>query len=162
MARDTANAAVKVPSLERQFLDIRAVKSLLLTALTWLIAILASVPLISVIYMLVVQGGARLDWEALSEIPPAGFETGGGFGNAIAGTLVMVGISTLISVPVGILAALYLAILGPQSKIARIARFLAKVLTGFPSILAGVFAYATVVLFMGPIRPGRVVLHWLC
>jgi phosphate transport system permease protein len=149
MARDTANAAVKVPSLERQFLDIRAVKSLLLTALTWLIAILASVPLISVIYMLVVQGGARLDWEALSEIPPAGFETGGGFGNAIAGTLVMVGISTLISVPVGILAALYLAILGPQSKIARIARFLAKVLTGFPSILAGVFAYATVVLFMG-------------
>jgi phosphate transport system permease protein len=149
MTQDTMTTEIKTPTLERQLLNIRAMKSVLLTTVTWLVAILASVPLISVIYMLVVQGGARLDWEALSEIPPAGFEMGGGFGNAIVGTLVMVGISTLISVPIGILAALYLAILGPQSKIARTARFLAKVLTGFPSILAGVFAYATVVLFMG-------------
>jgi phosphate transport system permease protein len=74
---------------------------------------------------------------------------GGGFGNAIVGTLVMVAIATALSVPVGILAALYLAILGPQSKLTEVARFLAKVLTGFPSILAGVFAYATVVLWMG-------------
>jgi phosphate transport system permease protein len=74
---------------------------------------------------------------------------GGGFGNAILGTLVMVGIAALISVPIGILAAAYLADLGPNSKLAEVARFLAKVLTGFPSILAGVFAYAAVVLLMG-------------
>lgn len=146
----TATAVpARVPRLERQFFEVRAMKSLLLTALTWAAAILASIPLFSVIYMLLVQGGARLDWEALSALPPAGFEMGGGFGNAIVGTLVMVAIATALSVPVGILAALYLAIIGPRSKVTEIARFLAKVLTGFPSILAGVFAYATVVLWMG-------------
>jgi phosphate transport system permease protein len=140
---------VKLPKLERQVLEIRAMKSLLLTVLTWLAAVLASIPLFSVIYKLAVNGGSRLDWEAMSALPPAGFETGGGFGNAITGTLVMVGIASALSVPIGMLAALYLAILSPQSKVAETARFLSKVLTGFPSILAGVFAYATVVVWMG-------------
>ncbi len=144
-----AGIPVTRPRLERQFLEIRALKSLLLTALTWSAALLAGIPLFSVIYMLLVHGGARLDWEALSALPPAGFELGGGFGNAILGTLVMVAIGTALSVPVGILAALYLAILGPRSRIAEVARFFSKVLTGFPSILAGVFAYATVVLWIG-------------
>jgi phosphate transport system permease protein len=138
-----------LPRLERHFMEGRALKSLILTVLTWLAAILASVPLFSVIYMLIVEGGSRLDWEAISALPPAGFETGGGFGNAIVGTLVMVGIGGLISVPIGILAAIYLAILGPTSKLAAVSRFLAKVMTGLPSILAGVFAYAAVVLLMG-------------
>jgi phosphate transport system permease protein len=138
-----------LPRLERHFMEGRALKSLILTVLTWLAAILASVPLFSVIYMLIVEGGSRLDWEGISALPPAGFETGGGFGNAIVGTLVMVGIGGLISVPIGILAAIYLAILGPNSKLAAVSRFLAKVMTGLPSILAGVFAYAAVVLLMG-------------
>jgi len=150
---DTDTGAVsiplKLPKLERQFFEVRALKSLLLTGLTWIAAILASVPLFSVIYKLAVNGGSRLDWEALSALPPAGFEMGGGFGNAIIGTLVMVGIGAALSVPIGILAALYLAILAPQSTLAQTSRFLSKVLTGFPSILAGVFAYATVVLWMG-------------
>jgi phosphate transport system permease protein len=144
-----AEQSVELPSLKRQMFERRALKSGLLTALTWIAAILASIPLFSVIYMLLVEGGARLDWEALSELPPAGFEMGGGFGNAIVGTLVMVGIAAAISVPLGILAAVYLAILDPNSKLASLSRFLAKVLTGMPSILAGVFAYAAVVLLMG-------------
>lgn len=60
----------------------------------------------------------------------------------------MVGIATLISVPIGILAAVYLGVLGPHSRFAHLVRFLAKVLIGFPSILAGVFVYAAVVLLM--------------
>ena len=74
---------------------------------------------------------------------------GGGFGNAIVGTFAMVGIAAAISVPVGILCAIFLAELGPDSKLANAVRFAAKTLTGFPSILAGVFAYATVVLLTG-------------
>jgi len=93
--------------------------------------------------------GARLDYEALTAIPPAGFEMGGGFGNAIIGTLVMVAIASAISIPFGILAALYLAILEPGSQLATISRFLAKVLTGFPSILAGLFVYAVIVITTG-------------
>jgi phosphate transport system permease protein len=130
-------------------LERRALKSGFLTVLTWFIAILASVPLFSVIYMLLIRGGARISIETLTALPPAGFEMGGGIGNAIVGTLVMVGIASLISVPFGILAAIYLAILGPDSKVATTSRFLAKTLTGFPSILAGVFVYSVLVIRFG-------------
>ena len=74
---------------------------------------------------------------------------GGGFGNAIVGTVVMVGIAALISIPVGVLSAVFLAELGPNSRLAQAARFATKTLTGLPSILAGVFAYAVVVLLTG-------------
>ena len=135
-------------SLQRKF-EGRALRSLVLTTLVWLCALVASVPLISVLYMLITRGGARLSLELFTELPPAGFETGGGFGNALAGTFVMVGIAALIAIPVGILAAVFLAELGPGSKLANAARFAAKTLTGLPSILAGVFAYAMVVLTTG-------------
>jgi phosphate transport system permease protein len=120
-----------MPRLERQLFERRAMKNGILTALTWGVAVLGSIPLFSVIYMLVIQGGARLDLEALTTLPPAGFEMDGGFGNAIVGTLVMVGIAALISIPLGILAAIYLAVLGPYSKLASVSRFVAKTLTGF-------------------------------
>jgi len=124
-------------------------RSCLLTAGAWAAAIFASVPLFSVLYMLIVRGGSRLSWDVLVELPPAGFEMGGGFGNAIAGTVVMVGLGALISVPIGIAAAVFLAELGPNSTLASTVRFGAKTLTGLPSILAGVFAYASVVLVTG-------------
>lgn len=140
---------IDLPSLERDVFERRAIKNIVLTGLVWGVAVLASIPLFSVIYMLVVEGGARLDIEALTEIPPAGFEMGGGFGNAIIGTLVMVGIASFISIPLGIMAAIHLAILEPYSRLATVSRFLAKVLTGFPSILAGVFVYAVIVITTG-------------
>jgi len=137
------------PRLRRSPWETRALRSTLLTAGAWLAAIVASVPLFSVLYMLIVRGGSRLSWEVLVELPPAGFEMGGGFGNAIVGTLVMVGLGALISVPVGIAGAVFLAELGPNSSLAAAVRFAAKTLTGLPSILAGVFAYASVVLVTG-------------
>ncbi|EXJ12623.1 phosphate ABC transporter permease PstA [Imhoffiella purpurea] len=141
------------PRLQYQALEPRALKSGFLTGLTWLAALLAAVPLFSVIYMLLIQGGTRLFGadiaEVLTGLPPAGFEMGGGIGPAIVGTLIMVGIASAISIPLGILAAIYLGVLDSTSKIAKTARFLAKVLTGFPSILAGVFVYAVIVIRFG-------------
>jgi phosphate transport system permease protein len=103
--------------------------------------------------MLLVQGGTRLfgaDFvEVLTGLPPAGFEMGGGIGPAIVGTLVMVAIASVLSIPLGILAAIYLGVLEPQTRVATTSRFLAKVLTGFPSILAGVFVYAVLVIRFG-------------
>ena len=136
------------PSLQHS-IDGRALRSVALTVLAWACALIASVPLLSVLYMLITRGGARLTLEVFTELPPAGFEMGGGFGNALAGTGVMVGIGALIAIPVGILAAVFLAELGPDSRLASAARFAAKTLTGLPSILAGVFAYAMVVLTTG-------------
>jgi phosphate transport system permease protein len=136
-------------NLQHNAFERRALTNVLLTVGAWLVAALGAVPLVSVIYMLVVKGGARLSTELFTELPPAGFEMGGGIGNAIQGTLVTVGIASAISIPIALLAAIYLAEFSPNSRISVAARFLSKVLTGFPSILAGVFVYAAVVLLMG-------------
>jgi phosphate transport system permease protein len=141
--------AGKSPNLGHSWSEGRALTNILLTIGAWIAAVLASIPLVSVLYMLIVEGGSRLSLELFTELPPAGFELGGGFGNAIVGTLVMVAIAAAISIPIGVLAAVYLSELGPNDKLGQTSRFLAKVLTGFPSILAGVFVYAVVVLAMG-------------
>ncbi len=142
-------AAVVSARLERAPFERRALTSLLLTAGVWATAIIAAIPLVSVLYMLIVRGGSRLTWSVLVELPPAGFETEGGFGNAIVGTVVTIGIAGLLSIPLGVLAAVFLAETGPDTRLAQFARFATKTLTGMPSILAGVFAYAVVVLTTG-------------
>jgi phosphate transport system permease protein len=149
MVSSRATGAGLAPILVHDWSESRALRNVILTVGAWLAAILAAVPLVSVLYMLIVHGGARLSLELFTELPPAGFELGGGFGNAIVGTIVMVLIATIISVPIGVLAAAYLSELGPETQLGKASRFLAKVLTGFPSILAGVFVYAVIVLAMG-------------
>ena len=149
MKTNRTNDSLHLPDLTRQTFEPRALKSVLLSSITVLAAVLACIPLFSVLIMLIVRGGKRLSLELFYALPPTAFETGGGFGNAIVGTLFMVGIAALISIPFGVLAAIYMAELGPTSKIAATARFCAKTMTGLPSILAGVFAYAAVVLVMG-------------
>jgi phosphate transport system permease protein len=143
------NVSLQLPNLERQALEPRALKSIILSTITVSAAVIACIPLLSVLIMLLYRGGKRLSLELFYALPPTAFETGGGFGNAIVGTLFMVGLAALISVPFGVLAAIFLAELGPDNKIAQVARFCAKTMTGLPSILAGVFAYAAVVLIMG-------------
>jgi phosphate transport system permease protein len=138
-----------LPQLEKSLGDRRTLLSVLLSVGTGVAAVIACVPLFSVLIMLIWRGGQRLSLQLFTELPPTAFEDGGGFGNAIVGTLVMVGIAALISVPFGILAAVFLSELGPDSKVAAAVRFCAKTLTGLPSILAGVFAYAAVVLVTG-------------
>ena len=148
-ATAAARAAAPDTRLERSPFERRALTSLLLTIGVWTAAVIAGIPLISVLWMLIVRGGSRVSLSLFTELPPAGFEMGGGFGNAIVGTVVMVGIAAVISIPVGVLSAVFLAELGPNSRLAQLARFATKTLTGLPSILAGVFAYAVVVLLTG-------------
>jgi phosphate transport system permease protein len=126
-------------------------RTLFSVVLSWVVAamtFLALIPLFAVLWMLIWRGGQRLSLALFTQLPPAPLEQGGGFGNAIIGTLIMVGLAGLISVPLGILTGVFLA-QAKDSKLAGIVRFAAKVLTGFPSILAGVFAYGAVVLATG-------------
>ena len=121
----------------------------LLSWIATLMTLLALVPLFAVLIMLIWKGGQKLSLALFTELPPAPLEQGGGFGNAILGTLVMVALATLITVPFGVLTGVFLAQAPSDSKLASTVRFSAKVLTGFPSILAGVFAYGAIVLITG-------------
>jgi phosphate transport system permease protein len=140
---------VDLPQLERSLRQPRLLFSYVMSLLTGAATIAALFPLVSVLYLLVRRGGASLSFATLSGLPPAAMMTGGGFGNAIVGTVLIVLIATLISVPIGILAAIYTAEFGPDTRLTQGVRFAAKVLTGLPSILAGVFAFAAVVLTTG-------------
>ena len=75
------------PVLTHSWAEGRALRNGMLTIGAWAVAVIAAVPLVSVLYMLIVHGGSRLSLDLFTELPPAGFEMGGGFGNAIVGTL---------------------------------------------------------------------------
>ncbi|MGD0073172.1 MAG: phosphate ABC transporter permease PstA [Candidatus Binataceae bacterium] len=145
----TATGEPDLPSLARSLRRPRTLFSYTMSMLTGAATLAALFPLFSVLYLLVVRGSAALSLAALRELPPAAMTAGGGFGNALVGTFVIVAIATVISVPFGILGAIYIAEFGPDTRTAAAVRFAAKVLTGLPSIIAGVFAFATVVVTTG-------------
>ena len=141
-------ADVDLSQLERSLQRPRTLIDFLLNVLVGAMTLASLVPLFSVIVMLFWRGGQRLSLALFTQLPPAPLEAGGGFGNAIIGTLIIVAIAVVASVPIGLLTAIYLAETG-ESRLSEIVRFCAKVLTGFPSILAGVFAYGVIVLATG-------------
>lgn len=120
-----------------------------LTVLAFALSLVAMLPLFSVLYMLIARGAPLLSADLFTELTPGAGAVGGGIGNAILGTLVVVLVATVLALPLGFMAAIYLAEYGGDSKLAATVRFSGKVLTGMPSILAGVFAYALVVTTLG-------------
>lgn len=138
-------ASNETPNLRRSFANSRSFFSGFCTAVTLLLVLIATVPLFSVLYMLSTRGGETLSWDLFTKTAPTIFNTNGGIGNAIVGTLVMVALATVVSWPIGILGAIYIAEVAPQSRLSNAVRFSAKLLTGLPSIIAGVFVFGVVV-----------------
>jgi phosphate transport system permease protein len=137
------------PDLALQLRKPRTLFSAMMSVLACIMAVIAMVPLASVLVMLIWRGGRQISLRLFTELPPGAKMEGGGIGNALVGTLLMIGIATLLSVPFGILAAVFLGEFHPTSKTASAVRFLTKVLSGLPSVLAGLYAYAAVVILMG-------------
>jgi len=140
---------VNFDDLEISLYRPRTALSLMLTWIVTAMTLAALIPLFAVLWMLIWRGGKKLSLALLTQLPPAPLEQGGGFGNAILGTVIMVAIATLITVPLGVLTGVFLAQAPTNSRLAGAVRFSSKVLTGFPSILAGVFAYGAIVLATG-------------
>jgi phosphate transport system permease protein len=117
-------------------------------AIAVLLTGLALLPLSAILFEILRQGLPNLKWEVLTNLPAPVGETGviGGFANAIQGTVLMVGLATLMSVPFGILTAVYLSEIGQGRIVAQIVRFVMSILSAVPSIVVGVFAYAVIVL----------------
>jgi len=132
----------------RKALD-RLVTSLVVTAF-----VLALLPLISLSFTVIAQGAPRFDLEFLTSSMRNILGPGGGALHAIVGTLEITGMATLISVPIGLLTAIYLVEYG-RGHVARFIIFMVDVMTGIPSIVAGLFAYALFAVFFGPgVRSG--------
>jgi phosphate transport system permease protein len=127
----------------------RSLWSKLLSAICVGLALLTLVPLFSIVFLVLKNGLPLLNWSVFTELPPAAGVTGGGFGNAVVGTLLMVGIALVLATPFGVLSAIYINEYEPYSPLSNAVRFVAKLLTGIPSIICGVFAYAVVVLTTG-------------
>ncbi len=127
----------------------RSLGNRVLTFLCIALSAAALVPLVSILYLVVKNGAPLLGWSMFTELPPAAGMTGGGFGNAVVGTLVMVGLGLGLSAPPAILAAVYICEYHPHSPLSGTVRFVAKMLTGIPSIICGVFAFAAVVIATG-------------
>ena len=132
-------------SFARELLDPlppnRLLFSYFMNGLSFILSLLAFLPLGSIIWEIISRGSSSLKLE-MFYLPLID----NGFANAILGTLLMVSIATLLSVPVGVITGIFLAEFARNSQINRLVRFLTSILTGVPSIVVGMFAYGVVVL----------------
>ena len=122
----------------------------ILTVISIACVILAIIPLGSILFEVVKNGVSAISFEFLVK-PPGSIGSGkGGIGPAIQGTLIVVGLASLMAVPVGVLTGIYLSEYAKSnSKFAFAVRFFNDVLTGLPSIIVGIVGYITIVLTMG-------------
>ncbi|MEH1969313.1 phosphate ABC transporter permease PstA [Nostoc sp.] len=140
-------------SLTRSPMSQRTLFNTVMTVVAFTCGVLALLPLLAVLSYVIIKGFSSLSLSVFVELPPKALQKGGGFGNAILGTLLMVGIASLISIPFGVLGAIYITEFS-SAKVARWVRFAANVLSGVPSIIAGVFAYGIVVLTLVKLNLG--------
>ena len=110
-----------------------------------LCAVLAMIPLISILYEVVKNGAATINVEFLTAAPGVVGQGGGGIGPAIQGTLIVVGLTIAIGVPLGVVSGIYLSEFG-DNPVGRLIRFLNDVLAEFPSVVIGVVVFTLIVL----------------
>ena len=115
------------------------------TGLAVLSTVLVVAPLVAIFVYLIYKGASSLSLAFFTQIPKPEGESGGGMANAIVGSAVLLGIASLIGVPVGISGGIFLAEFGRGTKLANGIRFTADVLNGVPSIVMGVAVYALIV-----------------
>jgi phosphate transport system permease protein len=136
----TVQTAVAPISLRRRVTD------RVMTGLAVLTVFLVLAPLVAIFGYLVYRGLGSLSWSFLTRTPKPVGELGGGMANAIVGSLMILGIASIIGVPFGIGAGIYLAEFG-RNRLGGMIRFTADVLNGVPSIVIGIVGYAIVVLY---------------
>ncbi len=129
----------------------RKLKSKIFVYLSYITLVIALVPLFSLIFEVISQGIPAISLSFLIErIPPMG-TPGGGIGPAIQGTILIVGISSLIGIPIGVISGIYIAEFDSTktNKYAALVRFISDVMSNIPSIIAGIFGWTFVVLTIG-------------
>jgi len=123
----------------------RRVLSNVVVGLCGLAVLVALVPLAFVFVYVIKQGFSSLNWAFFTQMPKPVGEPGGGMANAMVGTFLLIGIASIVAVPVGLIAGVYLSEYA-GGRFATAVRFTADVLNGVPSIVIGIFAYGLAVL----------------
>ena len=100
--------------------------------------------LVAILGYVLINGARYIDWDFLTALPVPAGESGGGIANALVGSILVVALASLMAIPIGVGAAIFVNEF-PSHGFGRTVRFLAEVLTGVPSIVVGLFAYALVV-----------------
>ena len=120
----------------------------LFKALVIILSLTSIVPMFLILFMIAKNGVSVIDWQFLSHLPKPVGETGGGIANAIWGTLLLIGLAFVFSVPLGIFGGVFLSEYR-ESKLAYLIRLSVEILQGIPSIVIGIIAYVWVVMAMG-------------
>ncbi|MFB7498894.1 phosphate ABC transporter permease PstA [Streptomyces sp. NPDC056161] len=127
----------------------RQAKDRIATGLVWVAFLVALVPLVSLVWTTVSRGVKVLDFYFLSHsmgiVPDS--QPGGGIYHAIIGSLEQVGLATVIAAPIGVLTAIYLVEYGGRGRLSRAVTFFVDVMTGVPSIVAGLFILSIMLIF---------------
>ncbi len=124
----------------------RAATNIFVTGLAIVATVLVITPLVAILGYLLFKGASSLNLAFFTHIPAPVGEAGGGMANSIVGSGIILTLASLMGIPIGIAAGLYLAEFGRGSAIASAVRFTADVLNGVPSIVMGISIYALVVL----------------
>jgi len=138
-ATNSSHHVVPPIALRRRIVD------RLMTGAAVLTVIIVLAPLFAIFAYLVYRGFGSINWAFLTQTPKPVGESGGGMANAIVGSILILGIASIIGVPTGVGAGIYLAEFG-RNRFGDAIRFTADVLNGVPSIVVGIVAYAIVVL----------------
>jgi phosphate transport system permease protein len=128
---------------------IRALTDGAATGLAVLATVLVVAPLVAIFVYLIYKGASSLSWAFFTDIPKPVGVAGGGMANAIAGSAILLGVGSLIGIPIGIAGGIFLAEFGRGTKLANAVRFTADVLNGVPSIVMGIAIYSLVVVPQG-------------
>ncbi len=125
-------------------IGIRNTKSMLFKGLIVFLAFVITLPLIIVLLYIIKQGVTQVNWHFLTNVPAPVGETGGGISNALLGSLIIVAMSSIVAIPVGILAGIYLSE-NPGTKLAYYSGLCVDILQGVPSIVVGIVVYFWIV-----------------
>jgi phosphate transport system permease protein len=131
--------------MRNSYLIYRKVKNILFTSLVVFSAIIILVPLFIIVKFVISEGAGAINWSFFSELPKPVGEIGGGMKHAILGTIYIVTLGAMISVPIGITCGVYLSEFS-KSKLAKTLKLTVDLLSGIPSIVIGIFAYLIVVV----------------
>ena len=123
----------------------RKVVNAVMLAATGVCTLLAAGTLVFILGYLLVNGASSLNWNFFTKLPTPVGEDGGGMANALVGSIQLLSLATLIGVPIGFLAGVYLAEFG-GGTFSFIVRYVTDLLNGVPSIVIGIFAYTLIVL----------------